>query len=164
MGKVPIAGIFSTIYTDPEKQDCKQASVTVKGQTGKQIKLDGLGLDLQVTKAGIEGTAWITANGVQVASWSEKDIKYQPKTEAPNLILKDGENLLLNFYIKTADASVRARMTNLSYTYSLVDVQVNSEAPAVVWIPKITKTQADEIVKNLKTDYPEIGVYIQIGG
>ncbi|HEY3389722.1 MAG TPA: hypothetical protein VGK38_09140 [Prolixibacteraceae bacterium] len=163
MGKVPIAGIFSTIYTDPEKQDCKQASVTIKGQTGKQIKLEGLGLDLQVTKAGIEGTSWITANGVQAASWSEKDTKYQPKTEAPNLLLKDGENLLLNFYIRTVNESSRARMTNLSYTYSLVDVLIDNKTPAAVWIPGITKTQADEIVKKLKTDYPEIGVYIQIG-
>jgi hypothetical protein len=53
-------------------------------------------------------------------------------------------------------------MTNLSYTYSLVDV-IDKSTPTVLWIQGITKTQADELVSKLKTDYPGIEAYLKIG-
>jgi hypothetical protein len=163
MGKVLITGTFSTIYTDPDKQDCKQVSITVPGQAGKQIKLEGISLDLQVTKAGITGTVWITANGVKVAEFIEKGLEYLPKTATPNLLLKDSESLVLDWYIKTANESSRARMTKLFYNYSFVDVPKNDETPAVLWVQGITKTQADELITNLKKAYPNIEAYVKIG-
>jgi len=162
MGKISINGTYSTIYTDPDIQDCLQTSVTVKGQAGKQIQLESIGLDLQVTKAGIAGTVWVTANGTKVAEWTDNKKDYQSKTAYSNLTFKDGEKLVLKMYIKTGDAGSRARMTNLTYTYSLVDAPKSGEGPAVVWVQGITKTQADELVTKLKTDYPGIEAYAKI--
>lgn len=162
MGKISIDGTYSTIYTDPDKQDCLQTSVTVKGQAGKQITLEGLGLDLQVTKAGIAGIAWVTANGTKVAEWTGDKKDYQSKTASQNLTFKDGEKLVLKIYIKTLDAGSRARMTNLTYTYSLADVPKSDESSSAVLIKGITKTQADELVTKLKTDYPGIEAYTNV--
>jgi len=163
MGKVEVPWIFSTIYTDPSKNDCLQKEAIIRGEPGKQIRLEELGLNLQVTKAGITGTVWVTANGEEVARWTENKTTYQPKSALLSALASDGEDVLLRWYIKTSDRLYRSRMTALTYTYSLIDIpDPVPDSQAVVWVAGVTKTQAEELVTALKVDYPGIEAYIKI--
>ena len=44
MTQINIPNTYSTIYTDPAKQDCKQKEVSIEGVAGKQIKLEEVAL------------------------------------------------------------------------------------------------------------------------
>mgnify|MGYP000850255513 FL=1 len=166
MVKVVVAGIYSTIYTDPVASDCLQKEVIINGVPGKRIRLDELSLNLQVTKSGILGTVWVTANGEEVARWTETNTKYQPKNSALNAISADGESVTLRWYLTTSNKSYRSRMANLTYSYSIIPASPPvvgvPDSQAVVWVSGITKTQAEELVSELRTDYKDIEVYIKM--
>ena len=163
METIEIPGIYSTIYTDPVKQDCLQKEVIIPGEPGKQIRIEELSLFLQVTKADIVGTAWVTANGEEVARWMEDKTTYQPKTVTLSALAAEGEPVSLKWYILTSDKRYRARMAKLTFSYSLVDIpEPIEDTQAVVWVAGITKTQAEELVTALKVDYPGIEAYIKI--
>lgn len=166
MTKMDIAGVYSTIYTDPTKQDCKQKEVSIEGVSGKQIQLEQVALTLMVTKAGIVGTAWVTVEyfGVKetkIAEWAETKTTYQAKSFIPGVVVPAGLGITIRFYLTTTDKAYRSRMSLLTYTYSLVDVPVIVEpeipivgtpvdVPAIVYIKFPSKKEADARIEKIK--------------
>jgi len=150
MPKMDIPNTYSTIYTDPTKQDCKQAESIIQGIAGKQIQLEQIALSLMVTKSGITGTAWVTVEyfGVKetkITEFTETKTSYQAKSFIPGVVVPTGLGITLRFYLTTTDKAYRSRMTGLNYTYSLVDVPVivepdtpivdtTIESPAIIYI------------------------------
>jgi hypothetical protein len=57
-------------------------------------------------------------------------------------------------------------MANLTYSYSIIPASPPvvgvPDSQAVVWVSGITKTQAEELVSELRTDYKDIEVYIKM--
>jgi hypothetical protein len=160
--------IYTTGYTecDPKTRNCLQKSVTINGVEGKQIQIDTLSLSMSVATDGITGTATVTVDqgdGTEkvLATWEETHTEYTPKSEDPEFLADTGKPAIIRWYLKTSDSKARARMKQISYTYTILDVvptepeiPVEPEEPDVECLVSITcpsEKAATLLIEALKT-------------
>ncbi|MDD4377742.1 MAG: hypothetical protein PHH48_06370 [Eubacteriales bacterium] len=137
---------YTTYYTSCEKTDCLQATVTIVGQKGKQIRIDSLSLSLASTLSSATAEAWIVAvidgEKTELVKWKESSTMYQTKSTNPAYLVPEGKNVTLNWHIKTSSGTSKAMMKYIKYERSFVDVQVISDPvvePPVVDPPVVTE-------------------------
>jgi hypothetical protein len=152
-----------------ETRNCLRKTATIKGVAGKQIKIDAFNVAMENAKAGINTTLTITlekgGKEVPMSIWIDnKDTYIQKVYTFKYIYMADpGEDFIIRWYLRTANASYEARMKDCSYTYSLVDVPVPD--PVIVEPePPVTEPEPDtptyvmilcdskEDAENLKTD------------
>jgi len=152
MVKIVIPNIYTTPYTVCDKSYCVQKEVTIPGEPGRQITVDELTLSLCVAAKGATATAWVTTevNGVVVvlADWTEVEINYMPKSATPGFIAKDGESVVLKWNLKTSNSAIRAKMKDLTYSYTVKDI-VEEVAECLVVVECENQEEADAIAQSL---------------
>jgi hypothetical protein len=152
MVKIVIAGIFSTLYTKCDNDSCMQKTVKIPGIPGKKIQIDELTSSMCVASRGTTATAWVTTsiNGAltTLANWTEDNINYKTKNATPGAVSEVGESLTLSWNIKTSNAAVRAKMKDLTYSYTLLDIEAASDEYLVV-VKCETQEEADALAANL---------------
>lgn len=152
MVKIVIPNIYTTPYTVCDKSYCVQKEVTIPGEPGKQITVDELNLSLCVAAKGATATAWVTTdvNGVAVvlATWTEVEIDYKPKSATPGFIAKDGESVVLKWNLKTSASTTRAKMKDLNYSYTVKEV-VDEIPECLVVVECENQEEADAIAQSL---------------
>ncbi|MFA6335886.1 MAG: hypothetical protein WCX48_10135 [Bacteroidales bacterium] len=179
MTQINIPNTYSTIYTDPAKQDCKQKEVSIEGVDGKQIQIEQVALNLMVVKSGIVGTVWVTIQypgglETKIAEWTETKTTYQAKTFASGVIIPAGLDVILRFYLTTSNKAYRSRMSGLNYTYSLVDVPIilepdvpivdtPGENTSVIYIKCVLESGASEQIEKIKKllEGHEISIFVK---
>lgn len=179
MTQINIPNTYSTIYTDPAKQDCKQKEVSIEGVAGKQIKLEEVALSLMVVKSGVIGTVWVTIQypgglETKIAEWTETRVSYQAKSFSPGVNIPAGLDVILRYYLTTSNKAYRSRMSGLNYTYSLVDVPIilepdvpivdtPGENTSVIYIKCVLESGASEQIEKIKKllEGHEISIFVK---
>jgi hypothetical protein len=152
MVKITIPNIYTTAYTTCTNNYCVQKEVVIPGEAGKQIQLDELTLSLCVAVKGATATGWVTTdvNGVTavLATWTETEIVYTPKSATPGFTAPEGQDLILKWNLKTSNSTSRAKMKDLTYTYTPKEVAVeDSECLVVIECESIE--EADAVAESL---------------
>lgn len=106
-------------------------AVTIKGQAGKQIKIEEVSLQLAAGKDGITNTTTVSVNGVPYAAWKYTSAKYSDILKYNKLTREadEGNDVVLTWNIKSDNAKYPAKMKMASYTYSYVDVAGTPDTP-----------------------------------
>lgn len=171
--------VFSTVYVkcDKVKRDCLQKAETIKGETGKKIKLEELSLSIAVDAAGATCKATVTAQAGEgeettIAVFEGKELKYEEQKKPVDVEAEAGESVVLRWYLTTSDPKIRTRIRYVSYSYSMVPVEDpadpeepedpgNPEIIAYLVIPCASETDAEDIKNKIKTTVPEIELYVK---
>jgi hypothetical protein len=154
MVKVVIPNIYTTRYTSCTPTTCIQKEIIISGVPGKHIKLDEFTLNLGVEIAGSTATSWVVTDvgGVEavLANWTETSVAYQPKTAQPGFLGEVGKGVTFRWKLKTSEYSSKARMKDLTYTYTLVDEVIPPEkAQCMVVVECETEEEANAIAESL---------------
>lgn len=126
---------YTTYYTDSLKYDCLQAAITLRGEEGKQIRIDKLTLSLASSSSNAVAEAWINAVAdgklIELTRWKESKTSLQPKIAYPVFMAPAGKDVTLFWHLKTSIGSSKAIMKYITYKWSLVDVEpiVEPEIP-----------------------------------
>ncbi len=147
MTTVPDLRVYDSTNTKP--------AVTIRGQAGKQIKIEAVSLQLISGKAGVTNSMTVSINGTPWAAWTHTLATYSNvKTyDTYPVIVDAGKDTVISWKVTTSNSKYPAKFKNASYTYSLVDVatpeepkentnqyliiKVDSEAAATALLPKI---------------------------
>lgn len=152
MVKLNIPNVFTTPYTQCDKSYCVQKEIVIPGEPGKQTLLDELALSMCVAAKGATATAWVSTEiaGVPVvlATWTEFDILFTPKTATPGMVGKLGENIVLKWNLKTSNSAIRAKMKDLAYSYTIKETEKEA-AKCLVVVECENQVEADAIAKSL---------------
>lgn len=155
--------VYTTRYTDCEKNNCRQKYETVKGQAGKQITIDIVSLSLAAPSGGL-ATAWVIVDvageKTQLGRWTVKEPTYQPLSAKPAFIAPAGKDVVISWFLKSSSTIEKAKMKLLSYDYSLEDIQV-IEDPTEPETPDDPETP-DEPDEPVEPEYPEIKYGIMV--
>lgn len=168
--------VYSTIYVkcDKVKRNCLQKTETIKGETGKKIKLEELSLFIAVDGAGAICTATVTAQAGEgeettIAVFEGTKLQYEEQKKAVNFEAEAGESIVLRWYLTTSDTKIRTRIRYVSYTYSVETVEDPEEPEdpgdpeiiAYLVIPCASETDAENIKNKIKNTVPEIEIYVK---
>lgn len=152
MVKITIPGIFTTLYTECEDGSCIQKSIKIPGTAGKQIKVTELTLSMCVASKGTTATGWVTADikeaSTVVATWTETNTIYKNKSATPGVFAGPGEDVTLNWNLKTSNGAVRSKIANITYSYTLLDTEPTTDECLVV-VRCETQEEADAIAGSL---------------
>ena len=153
-------------------RNCLRKTATIKGVPGKQIKIDAFNVAMANARAGVNTTVTITlekgGKETPMSIWIDSKAEYIPKVYTFKYIYMadPGEDFIIRWYLRTANAAYEARMKDCSYTYSLIDVPVPD--PVIVEPPEPIEEEPEptpqtptyvmvlcdskEDAENLKTD------------
>lgn len=152
MVTIVIPNIYTTPYTTCSGDYCVQKTVIIPGEPGKKIKIDALALSMCIAATGATATAWVTTDisGVTavIANWTETGTAYKPKSATPGFIAEEGKDVVLKWNLKTSDATKRAKMKDLTYTYT-VTAPEPIDAECLVVIECETQEEADALATSL---------------
>lgn len=159
--------VYSTIYVkcDKVKRNCLQKTETIKGETGKKIKLEELSLFIAVDGAGAICTATVTAQAgkgeeTTIAVFKGTKLQYEEQKKAVNFEAEAGESIVLRWYLTTSNTKIRTRIRYVSYTYSMETVE-DPEIIAYLIIPCASETDAENIKNKIKNTVQEIEIYVK---
>jgi len=127
-------------------------TVTIPGQTGKQIKVESWGISLANKTKGVKTTATTymkySDKKFAVAGWGADDTDYTSSTYDKYSYSGDiGKDVILQWKLKTENSKSAALMKNASVTYSYVDVKENPDEETPVEDAPTEETEAYIVVK-----------------
>lgn len=104
-------------------------TVTIPGEEGKQIKVEAVSLQLYSGKSTIINNTVVAINGEPWAAWNWDDAGYSnSKTyDTYPYLIDAGKDAVITWVMKTSDKRYAAKIKNVAYTYSYVDVAAPEE-------------------------------------
>ncbi len=102
-----------------------QKTVTIKGEAGKQIKIEEVSLRLISGKDKVLNTTTVYVNGNPYAAWKYTSAKYSDVLTYNKypFVVDEGKDAVLTWSVVTENKSYSAKMKQASYTFSYVDVE-----------------------------------------
>jgi hypothetical protein len=144
-------------------------AVTIKGQSGKQIKIEAGSLQLISGKAGVTNSMTVSVNGTPWAAWKYMAAKYSDVLTYNKypFVIDAGKDAVISWTITTSDSKYPAKFKNASYTYSFVDAAATGDSATETDEYIIIKCAAGEsaaLLTQLKTIAPnaEIGTVSKV--
>jgi hypothetical protein len=164
--------IYSTIYDkcDPVKLNCLMKSETIQGEEGKKIKLEEISLSGSVAAEGATGTATVTAQAGSgeekiLATFQSSTLDYKEKRQAIDFTAEAGQDVIIRWYLRTSDQTIRVRIKFCSYSYSMSSPE-GPEDPdepkikAYLLIPCASETDANNIKDTIKNKISITEIYV----
>ena len=141
--------------TDPEVYQTASTTgkvvktMTIPGVSGKQIKVESESVSLANGKEGVRTDLMIYmkygSTKFAVSGWGVTNADYTPKSYDTYAYIGDtGEDVILQWELKTANTKYAAKMKDASCVYSLVDVEGATEEPATEDESPTEETTTDE--------------------
>jgi hypothetical protein len=127
-------------------------AVTIKGQAGKQIKIESVSIQLISGKEGVKNSTVISINGIPWGAWNYTAATYSGVLTYSRYppVIEAGKDAVISWTINTNNSAHPAKFKNAAYSYSFVDVETDtevtnqyliikceSEAAATALLPKI---------------------------
>lgn len=160
-----------TTGSDPKEypSSSPKPSVTIKGQAGKQIKIEAVSLQILSGKEGIGNTMTVAINGVAWAVWIYKSTKYSgvlTYNTYPHIV-DAGKDAVISWTLEPSNSKYPAKFKNISYTYSFVDAVATGDSTSETDEYIIIKCAAGEsaaLITQLKAIAPkaEIGTVSKV--
>lgn len=131
---------------------------TIKGEEGKQIKVEAVSLQLYSGKSNVINNTIVAINGEPWAAWNWDDAGYSDsKTyDTYPYVIDAGKDAVITWTMKTSDKRYAAKIKNVTYTYEYVDGAAPDEPeepegknPLVV-IECVSSDKAKEVAKEIQ--------------
>lgn len=153
MVKITVPNTFSTIYTDCGGDKCLMKLIKIPGIPGKKISIDELTLSMFSMAATAKGTCWVTAKAgdksTEIARWTTNSTASVPMSATPGFIGNEGEDVTIEWRLITSLGSVRVKINNLTYTYSLIESGEVDVPECLVVVECKTQEEAVALAANL---------------
>lgn len=150
--------LFSSKSININDKYSLQKTETIPGQAGKQIKIENISAQMNVSSPGTRGTAVITAEisgeVSTLTTWYDENTIFNPHEEVLSFLGEAGKDITLRWNLLTSDPTIRSRIKLISYTYSYVDVE--DPTPCIVTVKFPSKLQAQEFASTLKDQDVEV--------
>lgn len=153
MTKISVPNTYSTIYTECGSDKCLMKTIKVPGIPGKKISIDALTLSMFSMSATAKGTCWVTAKtgsqSAEIARWTTNSTASVPMSATPKFVGNVGEDVTIEWRLVTSLGSVRVKINNLTYTYSLIDGGEVDVPECLVVVECETQEEATALALNL---------------
>ncbi len=133
-------------------------TATIKGEEGKQIKIEAVSLQLCSGKEGVTNNTVVSINGTPYAAWNYTSAIYSDVLTYNKypFMVDAGKDAIITWALKTSDKRYVVKAKNAAYTYEYVDVAVPDEPnepegknPLVV-IECVSSDKAKEVAKEIQ--------------
>lgn len=159
---IDTVNLFSSKSININDKYSIQKIETIPGQAGKQIKIEGISAQMNVSSPGARGTAVITAEASgeikTLATWYDDNTIFTSHEEVLSYLGEAGKDATIRWNLLTSDPAVRSRIKLISYTYSYVEIE--DKTPCIVTVRFPSKAKAQEFASALKDK--DIEVYYGI--
>ncbi|MDD4588888.1 MAG: hypothetical protein PHG06_00465 [Parabacteroides sp.] len=137
-------------------------AVTIKGQAGKQIKIESVSIQLISGKEGVTNSTTVSINGTPFAAWKYTAAKYSDVLTYNKypVVADAGKDAVISWAITTNNSVYPAKFKNASYTYSFVDVETGTEVTNQYLI---IKCESDAAATALLPKIKELAPNAEIG-